>query len=185
MYDGMRTTKPLAAVYFLVVFVMGNYVMLNLFLAILLDQFAGGDNDSSESRDRDANDALAMPADMVVPATSGRDGHHDADHSRQLAVAQEHASVLLAFHVRMPEFVVFAACSPCCPSEQATHALGRLCRQRSNKCSAMFCCASSEPLAVYTMKAHARNMLMLVQHHSKTAMVPRPNTLMRPVTLSP
>ena len=39
MYDGIRTTSYLAALYFVVLTVMGNYIVLNLFLAILLDQF--------------------------------------------------------------------------------------------------------------------------------------------------
>jgi hypothetical protein len=183
MYDGMRTTKPLAAVYFLFVFVMGNYVMLNLFLAILLDQFAGGDNGISESRARDASDDLALPAVMIMPATSARHGDPDVEHSRQLAVAQEHASILLAFHVRTAKSVLMVVCRPCCPSEQSIHKLGCCCRQRSNKCSAMFCCVNNEPLAVYMMKAHAKNVLKSVRRHSEKAMLSTPNIVMHLVTL--
>jgi hypothetical protein len=40
MYDAMRATSPIAALYFLFVLVCGNWVLLNLFLAILLDNFA-------------------------------------------------------------------------------------------------------------------------------------------------
>ena len=54
MYDGMRTTNPAAALYFLFIVIIGNYVVLNLFLAILLDQFAGGNTSStSPARRRD------------------------------------------------------------------------------------------------------------------------------------
>jgi hypothetical protein len=53
MYDGMRTTNPASAVYFLFIVLIGNYVMLNLFLAILLDNFAGGDSDEADKKAAD------------------------------------------------------------------------------------------------------------------------------------
>jgi hypothetical protein len=40
MYDGMRATNEGAALYFLFIVIVGNYVVLNLFLAILLEQFS-------------------------------------------------------------------------------------------------------------------------------------------------
>jgi Ion transport protein len=49
MYDGMRSTSPGSAIYFLFIIVIGNYVVLNLFLAILLDNFAGGGEDEDPS----------------------------------------------------------------------------------------------------------------------------------------
>ena len=45
MYDGMRTKGDAACLYFILLVVIGNYIVLNLFLAILLDNFA--DMDSS------------------------------------------------------------------------------------------------------------------------------------------
>lgn len=50
MYDGMRATNPAAALYFLSIVIIGNYVVLNLFLAILLDKFAGGNEDEDIDR---------------------------------------------------------------------------------------------------------------------------------------
>jgi hypothetical protein len=44
MYDGVRTTGPHAAIFFVTVLVVGHYVLLNLFVAILLDNF-GNDNE--------------------------------------------------------------------------------------------------------------------------------------------
>lgn len=41
MYDAMRTTTPWAAVYFIIVMVIGLYLVFNLFIAILLDNFSG------------------------------------------------------------------------------------------------------------------------------------------------
>lgn len=39
MYDCIRTAGPLASLYFITLILMGNIVMLNLFLAILLGNF--------------------------------------------------------------------------------------------------------------------------------------------------
>lgn len=50
MYDGMRATNASAALYFLFIVIIGNYVVLNLFLAILLEQFSNGDKDEAPSK---------------------------------------------------------------------------------------------------------------------------------------
>ena len=41
MYDGMRTTSPISSLYFVILTLLGNYIVLNLFLAILLENFGG------------------------------------------------------------------------------------------------------------------------------------------------
>jgi len=48
MYDGIRGTSELASLYFILLVVIGNYIILNLFLAILLDNFGGGNDDDEE-----------------------------------------------------------------------------------------------------------------------------------------
>ncbi|KAG2493814.1 hypothetical protein HYH03_008033 [Edaphochlamys debaryana] len=47
MYDGMRGVGPAAALYFIFVIVVGNYVVLNLFIAILLENFAANMGESA------------------------------------------------------------------------------------------------------------------------------------------
>ena len=47
MYDGMRINGGYA-IYFVLLVVVGNYIILNLFLAILLDNFGGGGDDDDE-----------------------------------------------------------------------------------------------------------------------------------------
>lgn len=56
MYDGMRSTSSLAALYFIMMVVLGNYIILNLFLAILLDNFAGVSSDGSSSETESEED---------------------------------------------------------------------------------------------------------------------------------
>ena len=118
MYDGMRSTHPTAALYFLFTFIFGNYVMLNLFLAILLDQFAAGD--ATERRDTDLQGACSeaidfdLPRDTdMAPAIAPRDPTAAADeHARQIAVAQRHAAAVLLFHVRDAQ-APLASCGSC------------------------------------------------------------------------
>lgn len=42
-YDAMASVSPAACLFFVAVICVGNYVMINLFLAILLDNFSSGD----------------------------------------------------------------------------------------------------------------------------------------------
>jgi len=79
MYDGMRSGTSLASLYFLLLVVVGNYIILNLFLAILLDNFggAGGDDDDEEEEeeagaDKDDSDAAGKPigVDLENPPPS-------------------------------------------------------------------------------------------------------------------
>ncbi|PNH08113.1 Sodium channel protein type 4 subunit alpha [Tetrabaena socialis] len=51
MYDGMRSTTPWAALYFVAVLIIGTYLIFNLFIAILLDNFSGTFNDSTQTED--------------------------------------------------------------------------------------------------------------------------------------
>ena len=59
MYDGMRTTGTWACLYFILLVVIGNYIVLNLFLAILLDNFSGLDKDEEEDPTTWANGGKA------------------------------------------------------------------------------------------------------------------------------
>ena len=52
MYDGYRAGGPGAYLYFISLFIIGNLILLNLFLAILLQNFEqppGGDDDDAEA----------------------------------------------------------------------------------------------------------------------------------------
>lgn len=56
MYDGMRTQGTGACVYFLLLVIIGNYIILNLFLAILLDNFSeigGGEEGEEEEEEKE------------------------------------------------------------------------------------------------------------------------------------
>ena len=63
MYDVMRSTSYFAASYCIVIIIIGNYILLNLFLAILLDHFAGldGNNVSAENEMPHEAQAESLP----------------------------------------------------------------------------------------------------------------------------
>jgi len=46
LYDGMRAINSWASIYFIILVVLGNYIILNLFLAILLYNFGAGYDDA-------------------------------------------------------------------------------------------------------------------------------------------
>lgn len=85
MYDGMRTTNPASAVYFLFIVLIGNYVMLNLFLAILLDKFGGGDVDEVDKKRRQHGHSVRV------------DDGCDSEHAE---AEEQSAAFLMSIHVR-------------------------------------------------------------------------------------
>ena len=73
MYDGMRSSGQGASIYFLILFMVGNYIVLNLFLAILLDNFGGDDEDEDEEEEEKAEKAEKAPVeDPPKPADDGK-----------------------------------------------------------------------------------------------------------------
>eukprot|EP01012_Entosiphon_sulcatum_P008171 TRINITY_DN14339_c0_g1_i2.p1 TRINITY_DN14339_c0_g1~~TRINITY_DN14339_c0_g1_i2.p1 ORF type:complete len:1845 (-),score=307.13 TRINITY_DN14339_c0_g1_i2:77-5611(-) len=71
MQTTMESTTPAAAIYFILVFILGNYIFLNLFIAILIDSFAQRNSDDmitieededGEDFDEDEDDIDDMPS---------------------------------------------------------------------------------------------------------------------------
>jgi hypothetical protein len=68
LYDGVRSTGPHAALFFIAVVVLGHYVVLNLFLAILLDNF--GSDDESKQQEQQGQGQLAAEESVVSDGAS-------------------------------------------------------------------------------------------------------------------
>mmetsp|Transcript_11321 Transcript_11321/g.26831 ORF Transcript_11321/g.26831 Transcript_11321/m.26831 type:complete len:1216 (+) Transcript_11321:1-3648(+) len=75
MYDGMRSAGTFAVSYFVFLLIVGNYVLLNLFLAILLDNFSSSpDLDSSKgSVDGSVRIAADGECEQAQPLAPGAD----------------------------------------------------------------------------------------------------------------
>lgn len=59
MYDTVRFTGWGAALYFISLICVGSYVVLNMFLGILIDNFCNDDDDEEEAREIEAEEKLA------------------------------------------------------------------------------------------------------------------------------
>src|SRR5689334_3665542 len=70
MYSGMAATNPAMSLYFIAGIVVGNYILLNLFLAILLENFgapSAPDGSASRSNRTVSNGStMAAAAKMAV-----------------------------------------------------------------------------------------------------------------------
>ena len=44
-YGGVKKTGLIASLYFILFFIIGNYILLNVFLAIAVDNLSGGDDE--------------------------------------------------------------------------------------------------------------------------------------------
>eukprot|EP00198_Chlamydomonas_reinhardtii_P012138 XP_001701475.1 voltage-gated Ca2+ channel, alpha subunit [Chlamydomonas reinhardtii] len=88
MYDGMRSTTPWCAAYFVAVVLIGTYLVFNLFVAILLDNFSSV---FGESDDSDGSGSGSLKADGQAAgsgkhksrrsssSSSDTDSLHDSD----------------------------------------------------------------------------------------------------------
>ncbi|KXJ05965.1 Sodium channel protein 1 brain [Exaiptasia diaphana] len=56
LWDCMKATNPGAIVFFILSFVIGNFIVLNLFLALLLNAFDSEDEEEDEDEDEDGED---------------------------------------------------------------------------------------------------------------------------------
>ncbi|DAZ94512.1 TPA: hypothetical protein N0F65_011865 [Lagenidium giganteum] len=67
LYDGVRGNGFGAAAYFFSLVIMGNFILMNLFLALLLDNFSTTEEDPKEKEDDMKNLARRMATMKVVP----------------------------------------------------------------------------------------------------------------------
>lgn len=71
MEDGVDNVGPAAAIYFIFAFVVGNYVLLNLFLAILLAHFEDDEEEEEEGEEAEAEALEPSAADVEMSAING------------------------------------------------------------------------------------------------------------------
>jgi hypothetical protein len=60
LYNVMVATQPIAALWCIAAFVIGNYILLNLFLAVLLENF--GASSARQRRQSSSNDSMLLAA---------------------------------------------------------------------------------------------------------------------------
>ncbi|KAE9315095.1 hypothetical protein PR003_g19081 [Phytophthora rubi] len=82
MYDIIRSNGMFAALYPISLIVFGNFIMMNLFLALLLDKFSSGDEEQAKVKEM-ATKKLArkMPSMKVAPLTLPTSENDPSHHS--------------------------------------------------------------------------------------------------------
>ena len=78
MYDGMRQVNTWACIYFIILVVVGNYIILNLFLAILLDNFGAGGDDDEEEEEEEKDGAPSATVNSFI-----KDGEKEKDPKKE------------------------------------------------------------------------------------------------------
>uniref|UniRef100_A0A8C5EUR8 Voltage-dependent L-type calcium channel subunit alpha n=1 Tax=Gouania willdenowi TaxID=441366 RepID=A0A8C5EUR8_GOUWI len=77
MYDGIMAyggpvfPGMIVCIYFVILFICGNYILLNVFLAIAVDNLAGGDGDDKNKDVQLKMADLAPPKEKVLPIPEG------------------------------------------------------------------------------------------------------------------
>nr|CCA18882.1 similar to sodium channel putative [Albugo laibachii Nc14] len=85
MYDAIRANGFTASIYFISLVILGNFILMNLFLALLLDNFAGkGGNDTEERQQDLQNLAKRLGPSKVVPDHTHRNANESHAHRQSL-----------------------------------------------------------------------------------------------------
>ncbi|XP_023163091.2 voltage-dependent calcium channel type D subunit alpha-1 isoform X7 [Drosophila hydei] len=76
-YGGVSSYGALACIYFIILFICGNYILLNVFLAIAVDNLADADSLSEVEKDEEPHDEGAMKkSHSPTPTIDGMDDEH-------------------------------------------------------------------------------------------------------------
>nr|AZP54645.1 voltage-dependent calcium channel type D subunit alpha-1 [Tetranychus cinnabarinus]QNJ46268.1 voltage-dependent calcium channel type l subunit alpha-1 [Tetranychus cinnabarinus] len=68
-YGGVETVGILACVYFLILFVTGNYILLNVFLAIAVDNLADAESLTNIEKEEEAEPEEELPEEAIMEET--------------------------------------------------------------------------------------------------------------------
>eukprot|EP01062_Namystynia_karyoxenos_P015970 TRINITY_DN1582_c0_g5_i1.p1 TRINITY_DN1582_c0_g5~~TRINITY_DN1582_c0_g5_i1.p1 ORF type:complete len:2356 (+),score=741.40 TRINITY_DN1582_c0_g5_i1:94-7161(+) len=101
MWNAMRSTHPAMSLFFLILVICGDFVILNLFLAILIQSFEMNMNEEEEEEEEEEETAPSPPDEADVlgsPASEHRDsnGRISTHHRISLAQSLMHGSAAIA-----------------------------------------------------------------------------------------
>ncbi|XP_015033625.2 voltage-dependent calcium channel type D subunit alpha-1 isoform X1 [Drosophila willistoni] len=76
-YGGVSSYGALACIYFIILFICGNYILLNVFLAIAVDNLADADSLSEVEKEEEPHDENALKrSHSPTPTIDGEDDEH-------------------------------------------------------------------------------------------------------------
>ncbi|KAE9253486.1 hypothetical protein PF002_g3305 [Phytophthora fragariae] len=92
LFDGWRSTGSVALLYFISLVIFGNFIVLNLFLAILLSHFEDAEEANQEANNTEAKEALRTKSrvtPMMISASSLTPDNTRTGTRRRIALALE------------------------------------------------------------------------------------------------
>ncbi|XP_054746130.1 voltage-dependent calcium channel type D subunit alpha-1-like [Anastrepha obliqua] len=72
-YGGIKTVGALACIYFIILFICGNYILLNVFLAIAVDNLADADSLTTIEKEEEIDDGKNNKSHSPTPTIEGED----------------------------------------------------------------------------------------------------------------
>ncbi|XP_036335354.1 muscle calcium channel subunit alpha-1 isoform X1 [Rhagoletis pomonella] len=72
-YGGIKTIGALACIYFIILFICGNYILLNVFLAIAVDNLADADSLTTIEKEEEIDDGKNNKSHSPTPTIDGAD----------------------------------------------------------------------------------------------------------------
>uniref|UniRef100_A0AAG5DD54 Ion transport domain-containing protein n=1 Tax=Anopheles atroparvus TaxID=41427 RepID=A0AAG5DD54_ANOAO len=82
-YGGVASFGILASIYFIILFICGNYILLNVFLAIAVDNLADAESLTAVEKEDDADTELENLADKPDSETANEDNENEEDVSTE------------------------------------------------------------------------------------------------------
>lgn len=72
-YGGIKTFGALACIYFIILFICGNYILLNVFLAIAVDNLADADSLTTIEKEEEIDDDKNNKSHSPTPTIEGEE----------------------------------------------------------------------------------------------------------------
>nr|XP_026262466.1 voltage-dependent L-type calcium channel subunit alpha-1F isoform X1 [Urocitellus parryii] len=95
MYDGIMAyggpffPGMLVCVYFIILFICGNYILLNVFLAIAVDNLASGDAGTATDKSREKSSEESVPKENGILVPGGENEEQEGTKTEEAGVEEE------------------------------------------------------------------------------------------------
>ncbi len=113
-YGGPKQLGLVASLYFIILFIFGNYILLNVFLAIAVDSLAGGEDEEVEKVEDVPPPPSSPPEDEAIAEEEGEEGQGEErgtpqqQHKRHSSDRQVQFYLLLKSQLRKVSISIFS-----------------------------------------------------------------------------
>jgi hypothetical protein len=113
-YGGPKQLGLVASLYFIILFIFGNYILLNVFLAIAVDSLAGGEDEEVEKVEDVPPPPSSPPEDEAIAEEEGEEGQGEErgtpqqQHKRHSSDRQVQFYLLIKSQLRKVSISIFS-----------------------------------------------------------------------------